>query len=164
MQCLSFCILSIYQNINTIKGQSTLISCKGIFLVQRKNARMQFLCVNPLKGKDHYLCMKDVKIIPKSTIIDVAAKQPHHHCWVKMVTTQLRKGNEFLYKTHMQTFIEKRLSKSIKGKLKSNIYETINFQKRNCINDTQYWATEKSSRCSLSPRSQHCNCIRNNFA
>ena len=27
----------------------------------KKNVRMQFLCVNPLKGKDHHLCMKDVK-------------------------------------------------------------------------------------------------------
>ena len=40
------------------------------------------------------------------------------------------RGNGLLYKIHMQTSIEKRLSKSIKSKIKGNIYEMINFQKR----------------------------------
>ena len=49
---------------------------------------------------------------------------------LKNVNNLVVRGNGLLYKIHMQTSIEKRLSKSIKSKIKSSIYEIINFQKR----------------------------------
>ena len=54
MQCLSFCILSHIKNINASQGPQYTNLLQRIFLVTRQTARMQFLCVNPSRGKDHH--------------------------------------------------------------------------------------------------------------
>ena len=102
-----FFSLSHVKNINASQGPKYINLLQRIFLVTRQTARMQFLCMNPSKGKDHHCAYEKCENHFQSTIIDVAAKLPHHHCWVKISNSPVVKGKEFLYKMYMQTFHRK---------------------------------------------------------